>query len=164
MSDKPSILGLLGPVIAAIPPEGQRLFAALGERIAATRYRAWADASEDASMRKVLEACAAREEVIAGRVESLDPNAAAVQEQLQKDHAEIVDQYFALFDGWPLAEQFAMQAEAERAGAGAWRAYADAADAANNEEEAKLLRSCAPLEEENADALDQLIEQLNTRS
>lgn len=166
MSDRPSILGLLGPVIAAIAPEGQRLFAALGERIAATRYRAWADASEDASMRKVLEACAAREEVIAGRVESLAPNAAAIQEQLQKDHAEIADQYFALFDGWPLAEQFAMQAEAERAGAGAWRAYADAADAAdaaNNEEEAKLLRSCAPLEEENADALDQLIEQLNTR-
>ena len=45
MSDKPSILGLLGPVIADIPPEGQRLFAALGERIAATRYRAWADSS-----------------------------------------------------------------------------------------------------------------------
>ena len=56
-----------------------------------------------------------------------------------------------------------MQAEAERAGAGAWRAYAVAADAANNEEEAKLLRSCAPLEEENADALDELIKQLNTR-
>ena len=160
MTEKNSIIAILAPVIARYAPADQRIFAALGERIAASRYRVWAEAADDASLRATLEACAAREEDIAARVESLRPDAAAVQERLLKDHSEIRDQFFELLDARPLREQFAMQAEAERAGAAAWRAFAAAAD---SEAEAEALRACAPLEEESAAALEQIIASM-TRS
>lgn len=160
MTEKKSIIGILAPVIARYAPADQRIFAALGERIAASRYRLWAEAADDASVRATLEACAVREEDIATRVESLRPDAAAVQERLLKDHSDIRDQFFELLDGRPLVEQFAMQAEAERAGAAAWRAFAAAAD---NEVEAEALRACAPLEEESAEALEQIVASM-TRS
>lgn len=154
MVDRPSILSVLGPIIAQYPPAEQRIFAALGERIAASRYRVWAEGAEDPSARAALEECAAREEDIATRVESLYSDAAEVQARIQRDHGDIRDQFFALLDSQPLADQFLMQAEAERAGGAAWRAFAKAAD---TEEEANALRSCAPLEEANAEALEQIV-------
>lgn len=160
MNERATILGVLAPVIARYEPPEQRIFAALGERIAAARYRVWAKATGDDAIRATLEACADREEDIASRVESLRPDAREVQERLQRDHGDIRDQYFELLDGRPLVEQFAMQAEAERAGAAAWRAFADAAE---NEHDAEILRACAPLEEESAEALERIIASM-TRS
>ena len=154
MSERPTIIGLIGPAIASYPPEDQRIFAALGERIASARYRVWAKAVEDDKVRQQLEACADREETIATRVEALRPDAEAVKERILSAHADIQDQFFALLDEYSLREQFSMQAEAERAGAGAWRAYAAAeADEAN----AETLRSCAPLEEQNAATLEAIV-------
>jgi rubrerythrin len=157
MSDKPSIIGLLGPIIAPYPPEEQRLFAALGERVAAGRYRAWSESVDDESIRDILLTCAAREEDIAGRVESLHGSSAAIQQQMSKDHPDIERQYRDLFEGMPLPEQFALQAEAERAGAAAWRAFAAAC---SDPEEAETLLACAPLEEASASDLERIIDSM----
>jgi hypothetical protein len=154
MSDKPSILGMLGPIIAPYPPDEQRIFAALGERVAAGRYRAWAESVDDDAQRDVLLRCAAREEEIAGRVEALHPNAAGVQQRISKDHPDLESRYRGMFEGLSLPEQLAMQAEAERGGAAAWRAFADSC---SNLEEAEKLRACAPLEEASADDLEKII-------
>ena len=154
MTEKPSILGMLGPIIAPYPPDEQKIFAALGERVAAGRYRAWSESVDDDAFREILLRCAAREEEIAGRVEALHPDAAAVQERISKDHPDIENQYRDMFEGMSLPEQFAMQAEAERGGAAAWRAFADAC---SDPEEAEKLRACAPLEEASADELEKII-------
>lgn len=153
MTRSASILTLLGPVIEGCPPADRPLLLALGERIAASRYRVWAEASEDPSVRKTLEACARREEEVAARVEALRPDATAVQAKLSTDHPDLRDRFFELFSGRPLEEQFAMQAEAERAGAAAWRAFAAATPDAT---QAAALAACAPLEEASAEALERL--------
>jgi hypothetical protein len=99
-------------------------------------------------------ACAEREAEIARRVESLDANFVAIQDKLLSDHPELIDLNRTLFEGRPLKEQFAMQAQGERAGAAAWRAYAAAA---SDPLAGELLQSCAPLEEENAAFLQTLL-------
>lgn len=157
MSDKPTILGMLGPIIAAYSPEEQRLFAALAERVAAARYRDWSESVDDDAVRGVLQICAAREDEIAGRVEALHPNAAALQEQMTKDHPDLESRYRAVFEGMSLPDQFALQAEAERAGAAAWRAFAAAC---SDPDEAQILLGCAPLEEASADDLEKIIASL----
>jgi hypothetical protein len=157
MSEKPSIIGMLGPIIAAYPPDEQRIFAALGERVAAGRYHAWAESVKDAGQRDILLRCAAREQDIAGRVEALHPNAAAVQKTISQNHPDLENQYRGMFENISLPDQFAMQAEAERAGAAAWRAFAAAC---SNPEESEALLACAPLEEANANDLEQIIASL----
>ena len=102
----------------------------------------------------VLLACADREEEIARRVESLEPKASAIQDTLLSDHPELLDLNRTLFEGRPLEVQFAMQAEGERAGASAWRAYAAAA---SDQSVQDLLQSCSPLEQANADFLQTLL-------
>ena len=59
-----------------------------------------------------------------------------------------------VFGGRPLADQYALQAAGERLGAANWRAMAEAA---LDDETRDTLASCAPLEEANADALDELL-------
>jgi hypothetical protein len=86
-------------------------------------------------------------------VESLDPNATAIQEKLLSDHPELLDLNRTLFQDRPLKVQFAMQAQGEMAGATAWRAYAAAA---SDPLAAELLRSCSALEESNAAFLNTL--------
>ena len=76
-----------------------------------------------------------------------------------KDNSQLQHQYLGLFDGLALPDQFALQAEAELAGAAAWRAFADAC---SNPGEAEKLRSCAPLEEANAADLKQIIASMTT--
>lgn len=152
---------MLAPIIAAYPPDEQRIFAALGERIAASRYRAWAEQVNDDATRDALLACAAREEDIASRVESLHPEGSKIRDRLINDHAELPDRYVAIFEGFSLSEQFAMQAEAERAGAAAWRAFSGATE---DDAEAQALLACAPLEEQNAATLDEFIAALSVSS
>lgn len=159
MTKKKTIVEIVGPAIAKYPPEEQRILAALAERIAASRYRAWAQSIGDDDQRRTLQRCAEREEEIAQRVESLHSSAASLQEQMLKDNPELQHQYMALFDGLSLPDQFALQANAERAGAAAWRAFADTC---SNPEHAETLRSCAPLEEANAADLDQIIAAMTT--
>ena len=153
-SNIPNIAEILAGVLRNIDPNLQPIFLAKLERLAAKRYRTWASDHPDQSVKEGLLACADREEEIARRVESLEPNAAAIQDKLLSDHPELLDLNRTLFEGRPLKVQFAMQAEGERAGAAAWRAYAAAASDPSVQE---LLQSCSPLEQTNADFLQTLL-------
>jgi len=68
-------------------------------------------------------------------------------------HPDLPREYAALFAGRPLAEQFAMQAAAERAGAATWRALAEKAAP----EQRAVFEACAGLEEASAAVLDALV-------
>lgn len=155
MSDQnvPNIAELLGQVLRTIPPQLQPFLLARLERLAAQRYRSWANQSVDPTVSDGLLACADREEEIARRVESLDPEASAIQDRLLTDHPELLDLNRTLFEDRPLEVQFSMQAQGEMAGAAAWKAYAAGA---SDPLAAELLRSCSALEEENAAFLNTL--------
>lgn len=150
-SNIPNIAEILAGALRNIDPNLQPMLLAKLERLAAARYRTWATDHADQSAREGLLACADREEEIAKRVESLEPNASAIQDKLLSDHPELLDLNRTLFEGRPLKIQFAMQAEGERAGAAAWKAYAAASSDPSARE---LLESCSALEQSNADFLE----------
>ncbi len=150
----PNVAEILAGVLRNIDPKIQPLLLAKLERLAAQRYRTWASDYPDPAAKEGLLACADREEEIASRVESLEPNASANQARLLSDHPELLDLNRTLFEGRPLKVQFAMQADGERAGAAAWKAYAAGASHPSVRE---LLESCSPLEQENADFLQTLL-------
>jgi hypothetical protein len=149
----PDVAKILGGLVASVAPHDRPLFLAIAERLAAERYREWASAVGDPGLRAGLLACAAREDEIATRVEAVHPDAAAVQARLRAAHPELVTLAAAMFGDRPLAEQFAMQAQGERLGAGTWRALAAAhPDPATR----AAFLACAPLEEASADFLESL--------
>lgn len=151
----PNVAAILGPVLARVSPADQPLLLAMAERMAAERYRRWADEVDDAGVRAGLIACAAREDEIADRVESVFPDATAVQQRIAAALPDLPAINRDLFAGRPLAEQFAIQAAGERAGAATWRALAAARpDAAGRE----AFLACAPLEEASAVFLERLRE------
>jgi hypothetical protein len=150
----PNIAEILAGVLRTIDPKLQPMLLAKLERLAARRYRTWASEHPDQPVKEGLLACADREEDIATRVESLEPNASAIQDKLLSDNPSLLDLNRTLFEGRPLKVQFAMQAEGERAGAAAWGAYAAAA---SNQSAQELLQSCSPLEQANADFLQTLL-------
>ena len=150
----PNIAEILAGVLRNIDPKLQPLLLAKLERLAAQRYRTWANDHPDPAVKEGLLACADREEEIASRVESLEPNASAIQARLLSDHPELLDLNRTLFEGRPLKVQFAMQADGERAGAAAWRAYAAGASDPSVRE---LLQSCSAMEQANADFLQALL-------
>lgn len=150
----PDVGEVIAPVLAQVPPEQQPLLIALAERMAAERYRGWAEEVHDAADRAQLLACAEREERIAARVEGLDPAAAAIQRDLSAKHPELTDLNRNLFAGRPLREQFTIQARGERLGAATWRSFARReTDAARR----AALLSCAELEEASALVLEELL-------
>ena len=151
----PNVAEILAGVLRSIDPKLQPLLLAKLERLAATRYRSWASDHPDQSVREGLLACADREEQIATRVESLNPNASSIQDKLLSDHPELLDLNRTLFEGRPIEVQFAMQAEGERAGAAAWLAYAAGASDPSVRE---VLQCCSPLEQANADFLQSLLD------
>ena len=153
-SGGPSIAEVLAPVLLRIPRARQPLLIAFAERLAAGRYRRWAD---DPSMRDravALRACADREEEIARRIEGLFPDADAAQRELAAAHPEICAVNRSLFEGRSLAQQFAIQARGERLGAATWRSFAAHQHDANARE---TFLACALLEEESADVLESLL-------
>jgi hypothetical protein len=153
-SNIPNVAEILAGVLRTIDPMLQPLLLAKLERLAAQRYRTWASDHPDQSVKEGLQACANREDQIAMRVESLEPNALAIQAKLLSDHPELLDLNRTLFEGRPLKVQFSMQVDGERAGAAAWRAYAAGASDQSVQE---LLQSCSPLEQANADFLQTLL-------
>jgi hypothetical protein len=150
----PNLPELLAGVLRNIDPKRQPLLLATLERLAAQRYRDWANDQLDSAVREGLLACASREEEIAKRVESLEPEASAIQADLLAEHPELLDLNRTLFEGRPLEVQFAMQAEGERAGAAAWARYAMLAP---DESTRELLQSCSALEQANSDFLETLL-------
>jgi hypothetical protein len=150
----PNLAEILAGMLRSIEPKLQPLLLAKLERLAAQRYRTWASDHSDPIAKEGLLACADREEEIARRVESLEPNASAIQARLLSDNPELLDLNRTLFEGRPLKVQFAMQANGERAGAAAWKAYAAGASDPSVRE---LLQSCSSLEQQNADFLQSLL-------
>jgi hypothetical protein len=144
---------LVGPALAGLAPEEQPAIIALAERIAAGRYRAWAEQIGDGAARATLLACAEREDEIASRVEARVPGAAAVQAAAQAAHPRLAEGYAALFAGLSLPEQLSLQAGAERVGAATWRNLAGAAA----DPDRRVYLACAELEEASADALETLV-------
>jgi hypothetical protein len=150
----PNVAEILAAVLRSIDPKLQPFLLAKLERLAAERYRSWASDHPDQSVKEGLLACADREDEIAIRVESLHPDASAIQDKLLSEHPELLDLNRTLFECRPLEVQFAMQAEGERAGAAAWLAYAAGASDPSVRE---VLQSCSPLEQANADFLQGLL-------
>ena len=147
----PNFAILLGPFIAEVPEQGRPRFLALLERGAAERYRDWA--RELPEHAETLLACAEREDEIADRVEAIFPIATELQEEIARPLPRARDVYYDVFAGLPLQDQLAVQADAERQGAAAWRGLAGGhEDAAVREE----LERCARLEEASAEALEAL--------
>jgi hypothetical protein len=133
-------------------PEAQRpLLVAVAERLAAERYRGWAEQVTSAELRARLLACADREEEVATKVESLFPRAAETQRELLAAHPELTLVNRTLFAGRPLAQQFEIQAKGERSGAGLWRSLAQRAQDPHVRD---TYLACAKLEEASAEVLE----------
>ena len=144
---------ILAPMLAELAPSEQPAFVALAERVAAGRYRVWAEQAKDDESRAQLLACAEREEEIASRVEAVTPGAAEIQARVEADHPDVAQAYQGLFDGLALEGQLALQAQAERIGAATWRAFAANAEPSV----AEIFHRCAALEEESASTLEALV-------
>jgi hypothetical protein len=157
-SELPSVAEALGGVLARIPVEHQPLMIALAERMAAERYRSWAAEPSYRADEDALLLCAQREEQIAGRIESLDPDAAGVQRGLLADNPDIVEINRDLFAGRPLDQQLAIQAQGERLGAATWRALARSASGPA----IAAFEACALLEEESAVVLETILKRRGT--
>ncbi len=153
--DLPNIAEVVGPILERIPLKQRPLFVAIAERLAAKRYREWAEASKQARQRAALLACADREEEIAGRIEALYPDAAAIQAELLAGHPDLEDLNRSIFAERPLEDQYTIQARGERIGASTWRSFAKNADAAARE----TFLSCAELEEQSATTLESILNQ-----
>ncbi|HXK21915.1 MAG TPA: hypothetical protein VMS55_04465 [Myxococcota bacterium] len=150
-SPLPNVGEILGRLLARVPEPEHPLFVAIAERMAATRYRGWAKAAP--AQRERLLACSEREEEIARRVESLHADAASRQQRIRTQVPELAEINESVFAGRPLDEQFAIQAQGERVGAGFWRSLAGPAA---SEHARRTYLECAGLEEQNATALESL--------
>jgi len=150
----PNIQEALSGFLQLVPQDQQPLLIALAERMAADRYRSWAGRVTDPDKQKGLIACGDREDEIARRIESLYPNAAAIQGNIAATTPHLSDLTRSLFEPLSLDDQFALQAQGERLGAATWRSLARKA---TDPEAAEVLLSCAPLEEESAAFLESLL-------
>ena len=74
-NDLPSIAGILAPIVTRVPIQQQKILIALAERQAAKMYRKLGRPRLRSRNEVGFLACAKREEDIASRVESLDPDA-----------------------------------------------------------------------------------------
>ncbi|ARN72927.1 hypothetical protein [Oceanicoccus sagamiensis] len=151
--DIPDFGSLLAPYIGAIPEASQPAFLSRLERTAAERYRGWAIQLPE--HKAGLLACAEREDEIATRVETVLPASSAEHTDLINQYIEPArDTYYQVFSALPVIDQLAIQANAERQGARAWRDIADQLEDPHIIEELLL---CASIEEASADYLDKLI-------
>lgn len=152
-TELPDIAAAFQHILQGVALDEQPLFIALAERMAAERYRAWAAGVSDADHQSGLLSCAAREEEIARRVESLYADAVSTQRKLLARHPALAGITQSLFAPCPLAQQFRLQAQGERLGAATWKAFAQQQrDAAAHD----VLLSCAALEAENACFLESI--------
>jgi len=149
----PDIAPLIAPILARVERERRPLLIALAERLAAVRYRGWAEEPALRAHRDALLACADREERIAASVEALFPDAEAAQAEIARRHPELERANRELFAGRPLRDQLAIQARAERRGAETWRFFAGEAD----DRSRARFAACAPLEEESAAILEAIL-------
>ncbi|WOB09410.1 hypothetical protein [Piscinibacter gummiphilus] len=141
---------VLGQLMQRAKPGQQQLLMATAERMAAARYRAWAD-NESGERRIALLACAAREEEVARRIEGLHTDADAVQAQIREQNPDLGTLAGEFFARFPVEEQYRLQAQAERLGAATWRSLAKRAEGGALRD---VFLTCAALEEESAVVLE----------
>ncbi len=150
----PQFAVVLAPVIGDLPQEFVPALLSGLEVAAASRYRAWAEASTDADQKAGLLACADREEEIAARVARLFPLGAEARTRVDETLPAAREAFMAVFSPHDTRDQQRIQAHAERQGAAAWRGLAEAtSDPAIQKE----LLVCAELEERSADYLDSIL-------
>ncbi len=154
-AELPNIAAVLATVLQRVPRHHQPLVIAFAERLAAVRYRGWAEQIADAETQAALLACADREEDIAARIESLYPNASAMQQDLLASSPDLLDINRQLFAPLALEQQFRLQAQGERLGAATWRAFAEHA---TDPRVRDVFLGCAPLEERSAELLERLLQ------
>ncbi|MBI3769019.1 MAG: hypothetical protein HY271_11085 [Deltaproteobacteria bacterium] len=153
-SGLPNIAEILGPALQRLPREQAPLFIAIAERMAAARYREWAARVTEPTSSSELLACADREEDIARRVEALYTGSAAIQRDIRTAAPDLEELNRSIFAGRSLRQQFAIQAQGERAGAATWRSFAE--HETNAQARATFL-ACAELEEVSAAVLESLL-------
>jgi hypothetical protein len=150
----PNLGEVFARLLAGVEESQRPLLIAIAERLAAERYRVWAKQPAMSAHAAALRACAEREDAIAGRVEALFPDAAAVQRELLAKHPDLADVNRAIFAGRPLGTQFRIQAQGERLGAATWRSFAKRD---TNAAARATYLACAELEEASAVVLEALL-------
>src|SRR5262245_60968959 len=151
-TELPDIASTLVQVLTSGPEASRPRLLALLERTAAGRYEGWA--RELPAHATALLACAARENEIAATAERIFPLDTAGREKLDTPLQSARDAYFEALAPLSIRDQFRLQAVAERAGGGAWRAMAAAVPDATAR---TALERSGDLEEANAAALDALV-------
>lgn len=150
----PNLGGIFARVLQRVPEDQQPLLIAIAERLAADRYRAWAEHPSMAEHAEQLLACARREEEIASRVEALFPGGTEIQREMLLKNPDFMAIPKTVFDGKSLSDQFRIQAQGERLGAATWRALA-------RKEENRVARevylACAELEQASALVLEAIL-------
>jgi hypothetical protein len=149
----PNIAAVLAAVLQRVPRAQQPLLIAYAERLAADRYRGWAEQVDNADTKAGLIACARREDEIATLIEGLYLAAKSAQQELLAANPDLLEVNKTLFAPLDLEQQFALQAQGERLGAATWRAFAEHA---TDPGALDVFLTCAPLEEENAEFLENL--------
>ena len=128
-----------------VPEEHQPLLIAIAERFAAERYRGWAAGTRSRGACGGAACLRRARRKIAGRMEGLYPNAAAIQARLRVQNPDLFEINRALFDR-PVRQRWSIQAQGERLGAATWRSLA------RREADPTVRRcsTCAQLEEASA--------------
>src|SRR5262245_37853202 len=121
-ADLPDVAATLGRLLQRVPAAQRPLFVAIAERMAAERYRGWAQQAPARAAGFLV--CAEREDDIARRVEALHPDAEAELRRIHDANPDLAELNRSVFAGRPLEQQLAIQARGERAGAALWRALA----------------------------------------
>jgi len=148
-----SIAGAFEPLLPLVAPEEIPMVVAILERIAANKYREWAEQAENNIERDGLLACAQREDEISIFIESLQADPQSMIASLRKRIPDFEERYDAVMEGLSRTEQLQIQAEGEMGGSGYMSQFAEAAEGAI----AARFASLALLEEANSKFLSELI-------
>jgi hypothetical protein len=153
MSQPASIVEAFEPLLPQLAEEEVPFILAILERIAAEKYRGWAEGSTDPVEREGLLACAAREDEIADFIESLNADSEIRVSELHGRFPDLRERYDSVMEGRSRQEQLRIQSEGELGGADYMRQFADATAGAISARFASL----AMCEEANSRFLSELI-------
>jgi hypothetical protein len=153
-----SVAEAFEPLLPLVTPEEVPMVVAVLERIAATKYRDWAEQADDTVERDGMLACAQREDEIAEFIESLQTDPQSMEASLRERIPDFEQRYDAVMAGLSRTEQLRIQAEGEMGGADYMGQFAAASEGAV----AARFESLALCEEANSKYLFRLISNKDT--
>ena len=156
MPQPQSIVEAFEPLLPQLAEAEIPMMLAILERIAAEKYRGWADGSDDPIERDGLLACASREDEIAEFIESLDAKSQALSAELHGRFPDLRERYDSVMKGRSRIEQLRIQSEGELGGADYMRQFSEAFEGAVSARFASL----ALCEEANSMFLSELIKKI----